>query len=120
VTEETRLTGPTSRRCLGRARNRRLSTFRGFRSPLSRVRCVGRTRVGGTVSWSRHWPYHTVPYSGGDGLNARVGRTAPGYDSQAGMSGGRHDVDSSSTRAPASVRTLNAPVGGAGTRAASS
>jgi hypothetical protein len=33
-----------------------------------------------------------------------------GYDSQA-VSEGRHDADSSSTWAPACVRTLNAPVG---------
>jgi hypothetical protein len=50
VTEETRLTGPTSRRCPGRAWNRCLSPFRGLRRPLSRVRRAGRTRVGSTVS----------------------------------------------------------------------
>jgi hypothetical protein len=52
VTEETRLTGPTSRRGPGQARNRRPSPFRGFCRPLSRVRSVDRTRVGGTVSQS--------------------------------------------------------------------
>jgi hypothetical protein len=52
ATEETRLTGPTSRRGPGRPRNRCLSPFRGFCRPLSRVRRVGRTRVGGTVSQS--------------------------------------------------------------------
>jgi hypothetical protein len=69
VTEETRLTGPTSRRRPGRAWNMCPSPFRGFRRPLSRVRCPVRTRVGSTVSrkltpaishstvqW-RGWPY---------------------------------------------------------------
>jgi hypothetical protein len=37
VTEETCLTSPTSRCCPGREWNRRLSPFRGFRGPLSRV-----------------------------------------------------------------------------------
>jgi hypothetical protein len=52
VTDETRLTGPTSRRCLGRARNRRSSPFRGFRRPSSRVWRAGRMRLGGIVSRS--------------------------------------------------------------------
>jgi hypothetical protein len=52
VTEETRPTGPTSRRCPERARNRRPSPFRGFRHPPSKVSRAGRTRVGGTVSRS--------------------------------------------------------------------
>jgi hypothetical protein len=52
VTEEARLTGPTSRRCPGRARDRRTSPFRGFRRPLSRARHAGRTRVGSAVSRS--------------------------------------------------------------------
>jgi hypothetical protein len=50
MTEETCLTGPTSRRHPGRARDRRPPRFRGFRRPLSRVRRAGRTRVGSTVS----------------------------------------------------------------------
>jgi hypothetical protein len=57
-----------------------------------------------------------MPYSGGDGLTGGVGRTAPGHDSQACQ---RRSVYSSLTRAPASVRALSAPVGGAGTGAAS-
>jgi hypothetical protein len=52
VTKETCLTGPTSWRRPGRARDRHPSPFLGLRHPLSRVRCVGRTRVGSTVSWS--------------------------------------------------------------------
>jgi hypothetical protein len=52
VTEETRLTGPTSRRCPGRARNGCMSPFRWFWRPLLRVRLSGRTRVGSTVSQS--------------------------------------------------------------------
>jgi hypothetical protein len=52
VTEETCLTGPTSRCHPGQARDRRPSPSRGFHRPLSRVRRAGRTRVGSTVSWS--------------------------------------------------------------------
>jgi hypothetical protein len=52
VTEEMHPTGPTSRRGPGRARNRRLFPFRGFHRPFSRVRRVGRTGVGCTVSQS--------------------------------------------------------------------
>jgi hypothetical protein len=52
VTEGTRLTGPTSRRCPGREWNRCLSPLQEFRRPPSRVRHVGRTKVGGTVSRS--------------------------------------------------------------------
>jgi hypothetical protein len=52
VMEETRLTGPTSRRYPGRAWNRCPSPFRGLRRPLSRMRRAGRTGVGSTVSWS--------------------------------------------------------------------
>jgi ribosome modulation factor len=52
VMEETRLTGPTSRRRPGRARDRRPSPFQGFRLPLSRVWRAGRMRVGGIVSRS--------------------------------------------------------------------
>jgi hypothetical protein len=52
----------------------------------------------------------------GDGLIGRVGGTALGYDSQACQ---RRGVDSSLTRAPASVRALNAPAGGVGTGVAS-
>jgi hypothetical protein len=69
VTEETRLTGPASRRRPGRVWNRRPSHFRGFHHPLSRVQRPVRTRVGSTVSWKltpalphsavqwRGWPY---------------------------------------------------------------
>jgi hypothetical protein len=52
VTEEMRLTSLTSQRCPGRARNKRSSPFRGFRRPPSRVRHIGHTRVGSTVSRS--------------------------------------------------------------------
>jgi hypothetical protein len=54
-------------------------------------------------------PHSTVQWQ--DGLTGRVGGTAPGRDSQACQ---RRGVDSSLTLAPASVRALNAPVGGAG------
>jgi hypothetical protein len=57
-----------------------------------------------------------VPYSDGDGLTGRVGGTAPGYDSHACQ---RRGADSSLTRVSACVRTLNAPVGGAGVEEAS-
>jgi hypothetical protein len=52
VTEETCLTGLTSRRRPGRARDRRPPPSRGFRRPLSRARRAGHTRVGSTVSRS--------------------------------------------------------------------
>jgi hypothetical protein len=52
VMEETRLTGPTSRHCPGRAWNGRPSPFRGLLHPLSRVRRPVRTRVGSIVSRS--------------------------------------------------------------------
>jgi hypothetical protein len=48
ATEESRFTSPTSRRGLRRARDRHPSPIRGLCRPLSRVRRVGRTRVGGT------------------------------------------------------------------------
>jgi hypothetical protein len=51
VTEETRITCPTSRRRPRRVRNGRPSPFRGFRRPPSRVRRVGCTKMGITVSW---------------------------------------------------------------------
>jgi hypothetical protein len=57
-----------------------------------------------------------LPHSGRDGLTGGVGGTAPGRDSQACEGRG---VDSSLTLAPASVRALNPPVGGAGMGAAS-
>jgi hypothetical protein len=56
-----------------------------------------------------------MPYSGGDGLTGRAGGKTPGHDSQACQ---RRGADSSLTWVPACVRTLNAPVGGAGTGAA--
>jgi hypothetical protein len=52
ATEEMRLSGPTSWRRPVCARDRRSYPFQGFYHPLSRVRCVGRTRVGSTVSQS--------------------------------------------------------------------
>jgi hypothetical protein len=55
VTEETHLTGLTSRHRPGRARDGHTYPFRGLRHPLSRVRCASRTRVGGTVSHSTVW-----------------------------------------------------------------
>jgi hypothetical protein len=79
--------------------------FRGFHRPLSRVRRAGRTRVGGTVSRSRHWPHRTVTCSGGDDLTGRVSGTAPIYDSQA-VSEGRHGVDSSLSQAPALCQNI--------------
>jgi hypothetical protein len=90
--------------------------FRGFRRPLSRAWRVSRTRVGGTVlrNWHRH--RRTASYSGGDGLTGGVGGTSSRCDSQACQ---RRDVDSSLAQAPANVRALNAPVGGAGMGAVS-
>jgi hypothetical protein len=57
-----------------------------------------------------------MSHSGGDGLTGGVGGAAPGRDSRACH---RRGVDSSLTLAPASVRALNAPIGGVGTGAAS-
>jgi hypothetical protein len=54
-----------------------------------------------------------VTYSGEDGLTGRVGRTAPGYDSQA-VSEGRHGVDSSLTRAPALCQNIKCSGRGTG------
>jgi hypothetical protein len=113
ATEETRLTGLTSRRRPVRARDRHPYHFRGFCHPLSRVRCTGRTRVGGIVSRC----YRTVSYSGRDGLTGRVGETASGYDSQA-VSVGRCGGDSPLTGRPRCVRAFNAPVGEVGVGAA--
>jgi hypothetical protein len=116
VTEETCLTGPTSRCCPGWEWNRRPSPFRGFRCPLPMVWRPTRTRVGSTISRSWHRPYRTVSYSGGDGLAGRVGGTTSGHDSQACQ---RLGADLSLTWVPACVRTLKTLVGGAGTGAAS-
>jgi hypothetical protein len=52
MTEETRSTGLMSRSCPAWARDRCPYPFRGFRRPLSRVWCAGRTGVGRTVSRS--------------------------------------------------------------------
>jgi hypothetical protein len=73
--------------------------FEGAAGPPSRARRVSRTGVGGTASRSRHWPYRTVPHSGGDGLPQGVGETAPGRDSR---------VVPGSWRASCGVRKLNA------------
>jgi hypothetical protein len=106
--------GLTSRRSPVRAWSSRPSSLRGLRRPLSRVRCVGHTGVGGTVPRVCHWPCRTASHSGGDGLTGGVGGTVPGRDSQA-----RRGVDSSLTCAPAHVSAFNAPVGGASLEATS-
>jgi hypothetical protein len=49
ATEVTAAAGLTSRRRPVRAQSSRASSLRGFCRPFSRVRCAGRTGVGGTV-----------------------------------------------------------------------
>jgi hypothetical protein len=105
--------GPTSRRSPVRAWSSRPSSLRGLRRPLSRVRRVGHTGVGGTVPRGFCWPCRTASHNGGDGLTGGVGGTVPGRDSQV-----CRGVDSSLTCAPANVSALNPPVGGAGMEAA--
>jgi hypothetical protein len=112
ATEVTSPAGPTSWRCPVRAWRSRLSSLRGLHRPPSRVRRVGRTRVGGTVPRDCCRPCRTSSHSGGDGLTGGVGGTVSGRDSQA-----RRGVDSSLTRAPAYVNALNATARGAGMEA---
>jgi hypothetical protein len=109
ATEVTGPIGPTSRRSPVRAWRSRPSSLRGLRRPLSRVRRVGRTGVGGTVPRDYRWPCRTASHSGGDGLTGGVGGIVPGRDSQA-----CRGVDPSLTCAPAHVSAFNAPVKGAG------
>jgi hypothetical protein len=113
ATEVTGPAGPTSRRSPVRAWSSRPSSLRGLRRPLSMARCVGCTGVGGTVPRDCCRPCHTMSHSGGDGLTGGVGGTVPRRDSQA-----RRGVDSSLTWAPANVSASNAPIGGAGMKAA--
>jgi hypothetical protein len=49
--EVTTPTGLTSWRHPVQAQSSRASSLRGFRRPFLRVRCAGRTGVGGTVPW---------------------------------------------------------------------
>jgi hypothetical protein len=83
VTEETRPTGPTSRRCPARVRGRCPYIFRGFHRPLLRgVACrpygSGQHNV---TELTLAFPHSS--YSARDGLTGRVGGTTPGFDSQA-------------------------------------
>jgi hypothetical protein len=89
---------PTSRHSSVRAWSSRPSSLRGLRRPLSRVQCVVRMGVGGTVPRECRWPCRSASHSGGDGLTGGVGGTVPGCDSQA-----YRGVDSSFTCAPAHV-----------------
>jgi hypothetical protein len=80
VTEETYPSGPTSRRCPARARDRCLYFFRGFRRPLSRGAAWRSYRSG----------WHSVtelilalPHSS---------RTVPGIASQGGLAEQRRDM----------------------------
>jgi hypothetical protein len=114
ATEVTGPAGPTSRRSSVQVWSSRPSSLRGLRRPLSRVRHVDRTGVGGSVTRDCRWPCRIASHSGGDGLTGGVGGTVPGRDSQA-----RRGIDSSLTRAPAHVSAFNAPVGGAGMEATS-
>jgi hypothetical protein len=113
VTEVNGPAGPTSRCSPVRAWSSRPSSLRGLRRPLSRVRRVGRTGVGGTVPRGSCWPCRTASHGGGDGLTGGVGGAVPGRDSQA-----RRGVGSSLTWVPANVIALNPPVGGVGMEAA--
>jgi hypothetical protein len=106
----TEVTVPPARRhgvVLERAWHSCSSSLRGLRRPFSRVRCVGRTGVGGTVPQGYCWPCRTTSHSGRDGFARGVGRAVPGRGSQA-----RRGADSSLTRAPANVSALNASAGG--------
>jgi hypothetical protein len=113
VTEVTAPVGLTSRRRPVRSWSSHESSLRGLYRPFSRVRCAGRTGVGGIVPRGSCWPCRTAAHSGGDGLAKRVGGAVPGRDSQA-----RSCADSPLTWAPADVSALNAPAGGAGMEAA--
>jgi hypothetical protein len=66
ATEVTGPAGLTSRRSPVRAWTSRSSSLRGLRRPLSRVRHVGRTGVGGTVPRDYRRPCRTASHSGGD------------------------------------------------------
>jgi hypothetical protein len=103
ATEVTGPVGPTSWHSPVRAWSNRSSSLRGLRRPLSRLRRIGRTGVGGTVPRDCRRPCRTASHSGGDSPHRGVGRTMSGHDSQA-----RHGVDSFLTWAPANVSALNA------------
>jgi hypothetical protein len=104
--EETRSTGPTSRRRLVRAWGWRLYPFRGFRCPLSRGAAC-RTYGSGRHSVTEFTPAfpHSSPTAPGMASWGRVGGTAPGYDSQAVSEGSRGE-DSLLTRAPAACQSI--------------
>jgi hypothetical protein len=61
--------------------------------------------VGGTVSWNDTGLPAQCPHSAGDGCIVRVGRTAPGFDSQA-VSEDRCGGDSPLTRAPVTCQSI--------------
>jgi hypothetical protein len=69
------------------------------------VRRGGGTGVGGTVSWNDTGLPTQYPHSPGDGRAVRVGRTVPGYDSQA-VSESRHGGNSPLTWAPVSYQSI--------------
>jgi hypothetical protein len=106
VAEETRSTGPTSRRRPVRAQGRRPYLF--SRVPPSSFE-------GCDVQTVREWAAQChgvdtvlpaqLPYSARDGRTGRVGGTASGYDSQA-VSEGRRGEDSLLTRTPAACQSI--------------
>jgi hypothetical protein len=61
--------------------------------------------VGGIVSRNDTDLPAQHPHSAGNGRSVRVGRTAPGYDSQA-VSEGRRGGDSPLTRAPTTYQGI--------------
>jgi hypothetical protein len=73
TTEVTGPAGLTSRRSPVRVWSSRPPSLRGLRRPLSRVRRVGRMRVGDTVPRDSRRPCRRVSHSGGDGLTGGVG-----------------------------------------------
>jgi hypothetical protein len=105
VMEETRSAGLTSRRRL-RWRGA------GDRTPSEGATVFfrggqrgGSTGVGGTVSRNDTGLPVQHPHSAGDGRIVRVGRTAPGYDSQA-VSEGRRGENLPLTRTPVTYQSI--------------
>jgi hypothetical protein len=112
VTEETRFTGPTSRRSPGRAQNGRPSPFEGS-AVLLRGCCAPAIR---------EWAAQCL---GGDPSLTAQYRTVAGMASPGELAELRRDMIPRRVRGTAcvdlsaSVRALSAPVGGAGTGATS-
>jgi hypothetical protein len=61
--------------------------------------------VGDTMSWNDTDLPAQHPHNAGDGRTVQVGRTTPGYDSQA-VSEGRHGGNSLLTQAPMTCQSI--------------